>query len=571
MFRYSLLLLFVIFLISSIESRALHSDPDAYWYKLMHQGYKEDAWLLHKHGFESVPDPFYKRGFNVSGFSSSYHQQQQQGDLRRKRALDVKFVPDPNPEAVPIPDGAPTISFGLVISDMPGYDDAIYSILHHRGIRMMQWRTNRDRKLVINGTVHYIDIKVLSGGPDCSNFLIAYEYLITEVKVDFLIHPVNPDCQRLPFLAESYGIPIINSPDYYLGILQNDPTLPYYNLTQLYTVAANYSLLVPSCLVPLALKGAKTIALMHAGSVGIGVIPFANAVIPFLNFTKVLNDSYFDLEKQKEASRTSKPCSYVQPYIDQLKIAKPDIFVYSMGPDFTDEFTRCLRLSSYYPPATYIYTGNGLPDTADAWMTSLTLRNDAWRDKTNVTDPLMVSVQNYTEDYIRLWNKTNMDLISYAATSSTIGTLVVEALKMSNSLDPARFRQAMRRLNVSTVIGETYLIDGPQIFYNPFLCRQYGNGRNANDSYIIFPFDAPTARAIVYPAVVEIDPVFARSLLPKRWLNISRKLGLGLGIGLGASLILIALGVLYYFGCYKNVILLIPNKYGNEEAEWGTS
>lgn len=530
-FTVVLLVLCLLNLASSQRLRRINPEP--YWYKLAFEGLEDE--VRQKRG--SVP-------------------------------LAVEFLADPNREAVSIPDGAPTITFGLVVSDMPGYNDAIYSNLHHQGVRTMQWRANSMKKLVVNNTVHYIDVKVISGGPACSNFLILYDYLITVTQVDFLIHPVNPDCQQLAFLAEAYGIPIINSPDYLLGILQSTPSLPYYNLTQLYTVAANYSLLVPSCLVPLVNKGAKTIALMTAGNVGIGVIPFTNALIGPLGLTKVLNDTTFDLEKQKEASRTPRPCSYVQSYIDELKLVKPDIFVYSMGPDFTDEFTRCLRLSDYYPPAYWIFTGNNLPDTADAWMTSHALRNDFWRDKTNVSDPLLVSVRNYTEDFVRQWGKGAISLIAYSATSSTIGTLVIEAVKAAGSTDPAKFRAAMRGLNVSTVIGETYLIDGPQIFYNPFLCRQQGNGPETNDSYIIYPFDAATAREVVYPASVNIDPVFAASLLPRKYWTKPRVIGISVGLTVAAIVLIVLAAVLYYFFVIKYHILAIPKNYPGENAEW---
>ncbi len=492
-------------------------------------------------------------------------------DLKYKRGpvpLDVNFVLDPNPEAVLIPTGAPTITFGLVISDMPGYNDAIFNILHHQGIRTMQWRANTGLKLVMNGTVHYVDVKVISGGPDCGNFLISYEYLITVVGVDFLIHPVNPDCQKLAFLAEAYSIPLINSPDFYLGILQDIPATPYYNLTQLYTVAANYTLLAPSCLVPLVNKGAKTIALMSAGTIGQGVIPSTNAVIEPLGLTKVINDTLFDLEKQQEASRTSDPCSYVRPYINELKLIKPDIFVYSMGPAFTDEFTRCMRLASYYPPAYWIFTGNNLVGTKDAWMTSYSLKNDFWRQETNTTDPLLISVANYTEDFVRQWGSDQISLIAYSATSSTIGTLVIEALKSSNSVDSVRFRTAMRNLNVTTVIGRTYLVPGPQIFYNPFLCRQQGNGPQANESYIIFPPDAPSVNEVVYPALVSIDAVFAKSLLPNKYWTKPRVIGISVGLSLLALVLIITAGVLYYVFVIKYYTIFIPKKEpGTENVE----
>ena len=505
----------------------------------------------------SVPDPYWRaRAFE--GIK-----------LERVIPVPVDFVPDPNPEAVPIPAGAPTVEFGLVITNADGYEQIGFNTLHHQGLRTFQMQANKMGKLVLNGTVHYVDLKVLSGGPACSSFLIEYEYLITVVGVQFLFMPVNPDCTQLAFLAEAYEIPIINAPDFALAIYQQIPSLPFASLKHTYSVAANYSLLAPSCLIPVIAAGAKTIAIVHAGTIGQDAVPAVEAAILSLGLTKAMNNTYLDNNELRTASSVGDGCSYVNPIIEQLKIAKPDILYYSLGDIYTDQGILCMHKKGYYPPAFWPFASSTVQNGPNAWQTSYSVINDMWLGGTNATDPLLVSVSDFTTYWTRLWGISQINLISYSATSSTAGTIAIEAINLAGTTDADAFNQAMHTIRFSSVIGDIYLVQGTQVFNHPFFCRQQGNGPTVNETFVIFP-DTPSTVPVVYPAntLISIPPSFLESLRSRSWWTTGRKVGVGLGISFGVIIIVGGIAVAFYLLKFKYYAIFIPKGGAKEADHW---
>ena len=469
------------------------------------------------------------------------------------------FVPDPNPEAFPIPAGAPTITFGLVITVAEGYTYTGLNKLHHQGLRMFQWRVNSAGGIMLNGNATYVDLKVLAGGPDCSTFLILYDYLINTVGVDFLFSPVNPDCQKLSFLAEAYAVPIVNAPDFALAIYQQIPGIPFSTLNHTYSVAANYSLFSTACLQPVKEKGASTITILHAGTIGQDAVPTTERAIAELGLVAVINTTYLDSEKQRLAAAVGDGCSYLRPYIEQLKEVSPDILVYSLGEIYTDQGTECMHRQGYYPRAFWPFASSTLLNTDKAWMTSNSLQNDMWLGGTNTTDPIMVSVSDYERDFIRLWGTSQINLISYSAASTTAGTVLAKAIKLAGSVDAYDIRIAMHSLRFTSIIGEVYLVPGTQVFNHPFFCRQQGTGNQANSTFVIFP-STPSTVEVVYPALVSVPKEFTDSLKQRPWLNTARKVGIGVGAAVLFLLILGGAGAVFYFFGYKYYPIFIPKE-----------
>lgn len=483
--------------------------------------------------------------------------------------IPISFLPDPNPEAVPIPDGAPTVTFGVVITDASGYDNSNFHSVHNQGLRMFQSQANKQGMIILNNTVHYVDLKVLSGGPDCSNLIILYDYLITETKVDFLFQPVNANCTQLAFLAEAYHVPLINGPDFALTISQSLPFLPYYNLTQTYSLSANYTQVMSSCMNPIVRKGAKTIAIVYVESVGGTIIPAVEGAIISYNLTKVMDNLLLDNDKQKEAGAIGNGCSYINPYIQQFKKTKPDILFFSQGNVYTEQSIRCMQRELYYPPAFWLFGSTALQNTAESWMSSLSIVNDLWPGDINTTDPLFTSGINYTADYIRLWGTSLINLISYAAQSSTAGTIIAQAINMAQSTDPDMFRQAMHTIRFQSIIGEVYLVDDTQIFNHPFFCRQQGNGATANQTYVISDDTINTVDA-QYPAdqLISRPAAFLKSLKSKSWWTRPRVAGIVVGCTILFTLVVGALAGLVYLE-YKYNCIFIPKRELNTSEEWG--
>lgn len=500
-----------------------------------------------------------------------WHAKAWQGIKGQRDAIPVpvEFVPDPNPEAVPIPAGAPTVKFGVVVTNAAGYYDISFNTLHHQGLSTFAMQANKQKLLNFNGSVHYVDLKVLSGGPDCSSFLITYEYLISVVGVDFLFMPVNPNCTQLVFLAEAYEIPILNAPDFALAIYQQIPGLPFIGLNHTYSVSANYSLLVPSCLIPLQGK-AKTMAIVHAGSIGQDAVPAAEAAMVALGFKKAMNTTYLDIEELRAASSTGDVCDAIDPTIEALKKAKPDILYYSLGETYTDAGILCMHKKRYYPPAFFPFASSTVQNNKnESWETSLAVLPDMWLGDTNATDPVLVSVTDFTDYWTRLWGTSQINLISYSATSSSAGSVALLAINAANSTDPYLFREAMHSLRVSTVIGDLYLVEGTQVFNHPFFCRQQGNGPTVDSTTIIFPPDSPQVVPVVYPANTQIiiPASFLDSLSSPPWWTTGRKVGVGLGITFGV-LLLAALIAGAIFVKFRYHAIFIPKGGAKETDHW---
>lgn len=487
---------------------------------------------------------------------------------KRDIPLPITFVEDPNPDTVPIPNGAPTVSFGVVIVDATGYDNIDFHTVNHQALRMFQSQTNRQGSLILNNTVHYVDLKVLSGSPDCSSFIILYNYLITEAKVDFLFQPVNPNCTQLAFLAEAYGVPLINGPDFALTIYQGIPFLPFYSLTQTYSLSANYSQVMTSCLNPIVRKGAKTVGIVYAGTIGGSIIPAMEAAIPVYNLSKAIDNLILDNDEQQKSSLIGDGCGYVKPYIKLFKEKKPDILFYSQGVVYTEQTIKCMQRELYYPPAFWIFGSTTLQNTADSWMSSLSIVNDLWPGGTNTSDPLFSSVTQFEADYLRLWGTTYFNLVSYAATSATGGTIAIQAINAAQSTDPDLFRVAMKTLRFESLIGETYMVEGSQIFNHPFFCRQQGNGPTSNQTFVISD-DTPNTVDAVYPAdqLISRPQSFLDSLKHKSWWTQNRIAGIAVGASV-FILIIIGLAGGFWYLERKYHFIFIPKLETNPDDEW---
>lgn len=487
--------------------------------------------------------------------------------LRNEPPVPIELLSDPNPFAVPIPSGAPTIRVGLVVTDASGYDQLLYQEQNYWGIRTgQQYFNSRPGQVPINGTANYVEIVALSGGPSCSSFVLLYDYLISVKRVHLVMLPVNPGCPEIALLAAYYEVPTINAVDYTVAALSSIPGQQLYNLPYVYSVTGNTTLLGLACALPLRQKGALTYAVAYDESVANNVIGGIEQSCQALGMARVINTTVLSPARQDEVQNTRDQdvCTYLAPIIRNIRQADPDLLIMTFGSKYTDTFVTCMYRQKYEWRAMWIITSTQFQGE-ELWKTHFTLTNELWVPGANYTDPHYVSVPDFTRTFVASWGNATISQISYAATSAAGLGLGINALQTANTLtDPEAFATAMDSTNYLSIIGNLYLVPSARkTIYHPFVCQQRGNDTNPFGRPV-YPLDIPGLVEIIYPSGFRILASFLASIAGGRGLS-----GGGIaGIAVGGTIFVVAVVIAIVLGLvvWKKEVICIPKKDGS--GEW---
>lgn len=413
-----------------------------------------------------------------------------------KKQIDqlITFAVNPMPNPFIIADNASTIKIGYVVTSVEGYVEDIYQSLAYQGLLTMEYIVNSNGGVNINNNTFYVQLVVLNGGPDCSDFVILYDYLITQVGIDFMVQPVNPGCPYLALLAEQYQVVNMNPLDSELSYLMQS-TPPFNNLTYTYSIAANYSTFGIGCIQPMFDKGAKTFASFYDIDTGGQIMPVIEAAALALNMTKVMADSILDDDIQASNIQNGDNCSYFDNIFDQYLKLNPDMLIGTFG-IYTDDFVDCMhryKQKYYNPKAFWLIVGSNFQGS-ELWEVEGSLLEDFWLPDANFTDPYLGNVSYWGQVYNSIWINDTIHNTGYPATAAVSVSLLLLALTSNKDV-----LTGLDNIDTLTLVGKTYLVPDTKIYYHPFYCTQRINSTIALSGSAIYPYNTPGVVTAVYP------------------------------------------------------------------------
>jgi len=360
--------------------------------------------------------------------------------------------------------------------------------------------------ITINGTAYYIELVLYDDGADCSTMEILYDRLINQDQVDFLFAPVTFNCSQLALMAEAASIPYLNADDYTLSLWTTDPlTYPSYTkLNWTFAVLPQSSTLASTCVSALAGAGAHTYAIVNVASIPYDDLLAAGAASAF-GMVPAINETLLDLDQI-----TAKGCSYLNPFLDNIIKAKPDVWFFSASTE-TETLLDCMHRKKYNPKGGFIFAGGPDPsDSKNGWQTYGYTSEQVWQFGTNFFDPVFGDLFTYLNLYQQIFNQTAESQLLPALTANA-ATLISTVINQTQSLDHNVIRSALLAFNQTTMFGPTFFATSTvnQLLYRPFLCIQLIDASNTS---VVNPQTFPGAVPIVYPWKFNYPKVFLDSL-----------------------------------------------------------
>lgn len=489
-------------------------------------------------------------------------------DINNSRSLRY---PDLNPNPFVIPPGAPTVKFGRTWTATFGSTQQVYAITEERGFSTAVFIVNSRGGIMINGTAHYIEMIAYNDGAECANMVILYERLINLDQVDLLFTPVHYDCTEIALLAEKYQMPLINTADYTLPISMDlDPS--YQNLFWTFDLCANYWTIGAAVVSPAHHVGARSYAVVYNPE-----IPFygpdgeaaalAKGMINALNKTILLSLAEQDTI-MRDPTRYDN-CSYVNPIIDEIILASPDLLMFTFGA-YSHIFIDCMHRKRYHPPAFWnIASANFLPE--DLWQLHGSIGTSIWARSEETLDKYLVSSNYYRQTFEQLWNiSTTIKDIGYEATHGAGVAIAALALERSQSFAPLAIAQQLAAMNDSTIIGHVYILNKTRHYNHPYYGTQRPFSLNGTIT-TISPVGLPGVKNLTYPVLFTaiVTPQYLRFLrsLQDRGLK-AWAWGL-IAVAITVFAIGIVAGIIFVFFRQKFHLIFIPKDLGDNNEEWG--
>lgn len=454
------------------------------------------------------------------------------------------YVPDPNPLAVPIPPGAPTVRIGRTWSASPGSASYVFGVLVDRGLRTLEYNVNSKGGVMINGTAHLLEQAVYDDGGSCSTMIVLHERLVVVDRVASLLASINSDCPELALVAEAYQIPYINAADTTLPILMDSGVPGFANLNWTFNLPGNYWTLPEVFVAPAYAAGARTFVSYTTDEIPV-LAQVATAAALALNMTQKLNLTSLSAEAQAALSPTADNCSYVAPFIDDLKAADPDLFLFTFG-RYSALFIDCMHRRKYHPRALYLL-GGAVVEPWNRWQLLGSQILSVWAPSPAFKDPYLGDPLAFTAAYNALFNATlatepGSDK-SYQGMHATAGSLPLAIIVAAQSTDPYDIAAGLLAFDNTTLFGPTSIVPGSRNFVHPFYAIQYVGLSTADFVYAtVHPNATGLALPLVYPTLFsEIVPQWFLDLLASLQPS-GLSTGAIVGIAVGCVLAIVLLG-----------------------------
>lgn len=427
------------------------------------------------------------------------------GRAKRQVPFPLAFAPDPNPYAIPIPDGAPTLKVGFGFVNVTGSTSGYFHDLAHKGLRFVEYTVNKAGGFLLNGTRTYLQPIVINSGPACANHLIVYDYMIKSLGVDAIVTPVNEGCPEVGLLGQVEGVMVLNAVDYALPYLTSlIPGTPFFNASGIYSLTGDLTDISLACIKPLIPKGLKTVAIYSEPSGGGIVSDIIEESLGPLGLTLVANNTQMSSAAQLEAIKSGKECSYVDPFVDDIVETKPDLIVLGFN-DNSLTFVKCIRTRLYAGSAIYFITA-ATPSPEDRPLFSYTLLNELFAAGSDYVDPVLGPALTFPARYSELMTDAYIAQVSYGAGVATIVGALVHVLNGTGAtMETAR--EALDAVNITSLTGPMFKAPGAgKILNRPAYCQQRADDDKPSGR-IIFPYDTPTGNSTraadaIFPALL---------------------------------------------------------------------
>lgn len=481
--------------------------------------------------------------------------------------LPIETVPNTDPISVTIPAGAPVIKFGVVITNVTGFPTNFYHELVYWGIRNAEYIVNSrmHSTFTYQGNDTYVQPVILNGGPSCSDFLILYDYLITELGVDVIMLPVSDNCPQIALLGQLRNILVLNPVDYTAAYLTQSGTgTAFYNASLVYSSTGDLGEFGTSCLLPVFTRGARTFATYY-DDIYKSTTSLIDQTALLLGMSAVINATAIDSARQTALGDDD--CSYLRPFVLEIVAKKPDLLVVALG-DAGNALIKCLHIQRLYQTNAVFFVGGGTPAVEDRFHFAYLLSNGLWADGSDYVDPVLGSIPQYIDTHILLHGTKNLAQLSYGAGFSAAISSVVHVLN-NTYLPMSLLPSALDAMNYTSITGPTYLLQstaGKNVRRTVY-CQQRGNNASEPSGKVISPADTPGGAEPVYPGLISWPQEYAdyvQSLYQKKK---SHTLAIVLGSTIGGiALILLVAGVALFVLWKLFHVIFISKKTIDPEA-----
>lgn len=432
----------------------------------------------------------------TGGFSNPENRRAARQVAVNVTAPPILFSPNPDPNPFVIPPGAPTIRVGRTWPQSPGNPETPFGLNAEQGFRTGERIFNSLGGMMYRGQQTYLEYITYNDGGDPALMPLLYERLITVDGAVFLQTPVHYIGSIVALVAEAYEIPLINTCDYTLPILMDsDPA--YMNLKWTWDLASNYFTAGEACVKAIYDSGARSLVSFEVpespffADQAINAARALNMAVPFNKTVFSIADAIASYRNRGNPNN----CSYFDPFIDQLIAADPDI-LYGSALTETEQLMNCIYRRKYRPRALVITVGAPGPRSPTFWKSVGLLAQNTWVNGANYADPFIPSQDYYVDLYDEMWNTGDRSL-GYQA-SHFVGTaLGLYCIQQSNSTDPALIGACLTALNISTILGRLYLLNGTRHYVRPYICQQILDLNNT--LAIVYPPDYVDVVPVVYP------------------------------------------------------------------------
>ncbi len=334
--------------------------------------------------------------------------------------------------------------------------------------------------ITVNGVKHPVEIKYEDDQSRSDQSAILVQKLITEGKAQFILGPYgSPATATDAVVAEKNGIPMVEG---------NGSAQAIFNRGYKYTFgvlspANKYLQGVIDMAASLNPKPAKIALLFADDNFSTEVAKAVEEYAPQKGFQVVFSQKYpngsTDLSGLLARAKALDPdvvlnSGHLAEAIAINKAAKDlkmnaKLFAYSVGPS-TPDFIRSLGKD-----ADYVFGGS------------------QWTPQVKYKPEFYLSVADYVTAYKKKFN-TNEDPDYHVAQSTAACLALQKAIEKADSLDPAKVRDALASLDVTTFFGQIKFDPRGINIYKPMVVEQIQKGVH----YTVWPSDVANGKPL-YP------------------------------------------------------------------------